>query len=1118
MESETMTDKQLLILSRIPSSISASNLKDQRRLQEYHCEVLCHVFLFCESKSPLKQAAISENLSPIQLMDVILKCHSALRAAVTVLQKYLASVRGKAQNGDMSVQKSLKDMLSVSVKLLNNELIPLDSKGNCGIVVVILLACLHDDGYNLVLDKLLSKTSAFPTVDKCVEPVYFASEVAQMSICSGLVTVTPAEILFSINRNQEKYYLETVFMKLLSLDEGIESSLSLGCSRALQQALHSIHDAVLKNSSSDCILMLSNTQILSMCLNFVWSRMEHFMDCVRHAAKAMLQDLVQIGSTFKERDVGDTSFLQSILAAVERIPSYKKSKYIALAVLASEIGCQKLLTVFPCLAATLLPFLEDPSLSAHVSNAYESLMLKHFKEEGMDIWINAWISPLFEAYPKSNVCYVIEGIIKKAMAACPALLDYAVSLYGEGNSLTSSQLKVFIVCLKIGTKLGVVEKRFKKDSVSNEHIKWMGIMKYDVIKQALMNKDDEVRLSALSLMVESNKTTQPLKPVELELMKCFLLYNVNSDVPSLRQKNLMLLMKFLVRVKDSSFPLLKVRNQHKDKGGKTCETLVGYRQFLKWFEQFCFKCLFPGANHPRQASALEMLTMLDEIIPSTDKPVLMDDKQFLYSKDWQENNAESLLLCLRDSFESNKVLALNLLMKYPAEILGFTNPLKFQKLLTTSLRLASSVKPPDCITSAYLLKLLVSFPETEGKLEEAASEITSSLLEDFPSFSKETTFYEKSTFCMLWILVAQLERELAAAKANILVAAANGPLYGTLFCIRNLLKNLDFQCIAENAFWKKMILKLIPLCFEINSAVIHIVNSSSPEGHLPMDFAPVCLLVAIAKESLKNIKESEEREDSSEKLSPVTAQMVLLCSWRTVKEVSLFLGDVTNQASIYSESSPQAQECSLLSEDLVMSIGDYFTKLLSETKHRGAFEQAYVGFCNICKKLWKHPSGILSQLPKIWLKDITNEITRGKQASKLCATRRSAGVPFIVQNPLKFQKLLTTSLRLASSVKPPDCITSAYLLKLLVSFPETEGKLEEAASEITSSLLEDFPSFSKETTFYEKSTFCMLWILVAQLERELAAAKANILVAAANGPLYGTLFCIRNLLKNLDFQ
>lgn len=72
--------------------------------------------------------------------------------------------------------------------------------------------------------------------------------------------------------------------------------------------------------------------------------------------------------------------------------------------------------------------------------------------------------------------------------------------------------------------------------------------------------------------------------------------------------------------------------------------------------------------------------------------------------------------------------------------------------------------------------------------------------------------------------------------------------------------------------------------------------------------------------------------------------------------------------------------------------------LLTETKHRGAFEQAHVGFNQLCTRLWRSNIAHLNQLPKIWLHQILIAITGIKEEnSKLCATRRSAGVPFMIQ-------------------------------------------------------------------------------------------------------------------------
>lgn len=71
--------------------------------------------------------------------------------------------------------------------------------------------------------------------------------------------------------------------------------------------------------------------------------------------------------------------------------------------------------------------------------------------------------------------------------------------------------------------------------------------------------------------------------------------------------------------------------------------------------------------------------------------------------------------------------------------------------------------------------------------------------------------------------------------------------------------------------------------------------------------------------------------------------MVLLCAWRSVKEVSLVLGCISSRLSIAGEE----QERGTLTQQQVVAMGEHFTKLLAETKHRGAFEQAYVGFTQL---------------------------------------------------------------------------------------------------------------------------------------------------------------------------
>lgn len=113
-------------------------------------------------------------------------------------------------------------------------------------------------------------------------------------------------------------------------------------------------------------------------------------------------------------------------------------------------------------------------------------------------------------------------------------------------------------------------------------------------------------------------------------------------------------------------------------------------------------------------------------------------------------------------------------------------------------------------------------------------------------------------------------------------------------------------------------------------------------------------------------------------------------------------------------------------------MGSHFTHLLSETKHRGAFEQAYVGFSRLCLRLWSSDETELHTLPMRWLQALVliisginiNEKPIGldMNVSKLCSTRRSAGVPFLMQ------ALITTELQIGTCKGLKFCMEN--LIKL----------------------------------------------------------------------------------------
>ena len=83
----------------------------------------------------------------------------------------------------------------------------------------------------------------------------------------------------------------------------------------------------------------------------------------------------------------------------------------------------------------------------------------------------------------------------------------------------------------------------------------------------------------------------------------------------------------------------------------------------------------------------------------------------------------------------------------------------------------------------------------------------------------------------------------------------------------------------------------------------------------------------------------------------LSAQLLLLCCWRTSKEISLILGQI----------------CPLLNEENLLETSQFFVNQLANIKHRGAFEQSFIGFCSVCSFMWT--SEKYSKMPLKLLQD-----------------------------------------------------------------------------------------------------------------------------------------------------
>jgi hypothetical protein len=62
-----------------------------------------------------------------------------------------------------------------------------------------------------------------------------------------------------------------------------------------------------------------------------------------------------------------------------------------------------------------------------------------------------------------------------------------------------------------------------------------------------------------------------------------------------------------------------------------------------------------------------------------------------------------------------------------------------------------------------------------------------------------------------------------------------------------------------------------------------------------------------------------------------------------------------------------------------------------------------------------------------------------------------------------------------------------------------------------------FVEYGERSCPDNSTVYLAIHLLVQRLSAELAEASRSILIAAASGPMYGILFCIRQLLSDISF-
>ncbi|NWU70842.1 THADA protein, partial [Pterocles burchelli] len=963
----------------------------------------------------------------------------AIKISMMLVQKLQENIQGSLwKHHESFVWQSMCSLLKSSTSFLMDETLLQTVRATSGLAVILFTKAMYEPAEELpsLVSNLLLGLMKHRGV-----PAWFLSNCGTLCmeelpdsvllfLCHGALAMLEWKN-GNMGENGEKLLLDIVSVLLSLGSELKEASMATSLSRIL--AIWTSSALTLVSGSPNLKIKLSgNSDVIGKLLEYFYTHWEHPLDAVRHQTKLIFKNLLQIHrTTITGCDEKSDPFFARLTKHLLSLEWHVKGKYASLGCLVECVGTENILQLDRTIPAQILDVMNDQSLAPYASNLLETMFINHkahftsgFQESTwIDQWHDIWVSPLLVILCEGShdqTTYIIDYYLPKLLNHSPDSLSYMIRILQAsadanlGSCGTRGALGALMACLRTARAHRHLEL---SNILSN------GLISIECIKQGLVHQHNQVCIDALGLLCETHRSTEIVSVEEMDLIQFFIVYNLNSQFQSVRQQICSLLRKLFCRIQESSQVLFKLA-QNKTKQelleNSTERHPLGilqqYKDFVSSVCDKLFEALFPGSSHPTRFSALTILGSIAEIFsaPKGQTQVFQLDQVIDCTR------VQTLIHCFASTFEEVKVLAFELLMKLRDVAFSLQVSENLDLLFQAAVDLSTSTKPYDCVTASYLLNFLVHHKGLQhiclGKH-----------VKHKPQMDENTSVstVEKNTLAVIKLLLMNVEEEIFQAKKSLLQAAASFPMYGRVRCITGALQQLPFNNLTLVAEWKEMVARLILMSYELSAVVSPVVQSSSPEGLIPMDSDSESAgrLQMILHEiqpqdtndyfmQAKILKEHCEVE--SEKLTDhrpmenictemggeesqtcdVTAQMVLVCCWRSMKEVSLLLGTLCKLLPSQTASEPSDR---LITVEQVKNIGDYFKHHLLQSRHRGAFELAYAGFVQLTEMLSRCNSESLCKMPEQWLSCVLEEIKSCDPSSTLCATRRSAGIPFYIQ-------------------------------------------------------------------------------------------------------------------------
>ncbi|XP_044262597.1 thyroid adenoma-associated protein homolog [Tribolium madens] len=382
--------------------------------------------------------------------------------------------------------------------------------------------------------------------------------------------------------------------------------------------------------------------------DFIWTHLDHFVDHVTQNTKSLLEKLT-IEAQKRHRN-GEKSPLEKLIVELNSLPTFGKVRLVACHVTSHVIDSH----LFDSYFRNKLLMVAAATSDNIAALAYSNLMLQENCDEKI---VQVWLKPVLGVL-RMKQSKVLEDIITLAVRKKPTIF----SILFTNLVTTSVECSIVLKCVRLARMTG---SKFGREIDST----WRCLIPKKQLELFMCHHDDEIRIDALQVVAECQKSTEIFTDFELTFLIRYFRYNVSVSSANIRTRFVTYYKKVLRR-----FNVTWTKNPNTD-----------YGVFLRHLLEILIINLSPDSNYSRRFISMELLLFIRNFY----------DWRNLF----QADDIENLKHLILDGYESNKSLAVEILKSF--EKLDFSD--NFLQMLVAML---SDIRPNQSLSACYYFQLV----------------------------------------------------------------------------------------------------------------------------------------------------------------------------------------------------------------------------------------------------------------------------------------------------------------------------------------------------------------------------------------------------------------------------